>query len=127
MIQQEGPGWRLAKDTSRECFPVIIGGEGWAVELTDFEWQVFFTLVRDLTDQHKKLEDQLMPEEKLSIELEREPWWGCLDGDREAWSLMVVLRNQSEGRLRGLEAYWPIPAAQAMASAVRTMWDSCPS
>jgi hypothetical protein len=34
MIQQEGPGWRLARDLSRNGFPFLIGGEFWAVELT---------------------------------------------------------------------------------------------
>ena len=37
MIQQEGPGWRLAHDLSRNGFPFLIGGEFWAVELTEME------------------------------------------------------------------------------------------
>ena len=66
----------------------------------------------------------LMTEEALSLEMERLPWWGCLDGDRQKWSLQLVLHGD-EGHMRGAEAYWPIPAAQAVASAMRTMWDSC--
>ncbi len=123
MIQQEGPGWRLARDPSKQPFPVLIGGDEWAIELTEVEWEVFYTLLRDLSDQHKELEDKLMPEEKLSIELERDPWWANLDGDRKVWDLKVILYGDN-GKRRGVEAYWPIPAAQAIVFAVRTMWDS---
>ncbi|MFZ9570377.1 MAG: DUF1818 family protein, partial [Vulcanococcus sp.] len=39
MIQREGEGWRLAWDASRHPFSVLIGGAGWAAELTDLEAQ----------------------------------------------------------------------------------------
>ena len=63
MIQSEGPGWRLARDLSRKDFPVLIGGEGWAIELTEQEWTSLVPLINDLTDQHQQLENQLMAEE----------------------------------------------------------------
>ena len=37
-MQQEGPGWRLARDPDRGLHPVLIGGAGWAFELTEAEW-----------------------------------------------------------------------------------------
>ena len=37
MIQQEGPGWRLARDPQRHPYGALIGGETWAVELTESE------------------------------------------------------------------------------------------
>lgn len=123
MIQQEGPGWRLARDPSRGLFPVLIGGDGWAIEITESEWQGLMALLCDLSDQHQLLMDQLMEEEAISLELERQPWWGCLDGDRYAWSLQLVLEgNEQQGR--GAEGFWPAPAAQAMTAALRTVWDS---
>ena len=124
MINHEGPGWRLARDPSRRSFPVLIGGDGWAFELTENEWLSLVPLVDELINEHKKLENQLMKEESISLEIERQPWWGCLDGDRESWSLQIILEGQGEGEsLRGLEAFWPIPAAQAITSAMRTVWD----
>ena len=124
MIQYEGPGWRLAKDTSRDFYTVMMGGEGWAIELTYEEWTSLRSLIEDLLNQHKKLENQLMPEESICIELEKSPWWGCLDGDRNSWSLQLVFENNNSYD-RGFEAYWPIPAAQSMAVAMRKMWESC--
>ena len=52
MIQQEGPGWRLAHDASRHGFPFLIGGEFWAVELTAIEVEGLHALLVELDHQH---------------------------------------------------------------------------
>ncbi|CAI8165641.1 MAG: Uncharacterised protein [Prochlorococcus marinus str. MIT 9215] len=124
MIQQEGPGWRLSRDPSRQAFPVLIGGEHWAIELTEIEWQCLASLICDLTKQHQQLFSQLMEDEAVCLEMERQSWWACIDGDKQAWTLQVVLQGDGEQR-RGAEGHWSIPAAQAMAAAMRTAWDSC--
>ena len=124
MIQEEGPGWRLASDSSRTDFPVLMGGDGWAIELTQQEWDSLIPIIAELIKQHKQLENQLMPEEAICLEIERQPWWGCLDGDRNSWSLRLVFEEKSK-HMRGFEAYWPIPAAQSITNAMRYMWDSC--
>ncbi len=122
MIQQEGPGWRLALDPTRPDFSALIGGEGWAFELTEMEWQGLAALLSELMNQHQGLQDQLMAEEVIELEMERQCWWGCLAGDRQSWGVHVVLQG-SPGR-RGAEGHWPAPAAQAFTAAVRTVWDS---
>ncbi len=124
MIEQEGPGWRLARDTSRTCFPIIIGGAGWALELTEQEWQTLIPLIRDLVSEHKKMESQLMKEESITLEIERLPWWGCLEGHRDSWSLQLIFEGD-ENLSRGFEAFWPDPAAKSITFAMRNMWDSC--
>ena len=123
MIKKEGPGWRLARDPSRNPFPFLIAGENWAIELTEDEWFSLAGLIFDLVDQHEQLEGQLMPEETLLLELERSPWWGALDGDRSCWSLQLILNECSE-HLRSVELHWPVPAAQEIVSAMRNIWDS---
>ena len=120
MIQQEGPGWRLAWDPTRSDFCVLIGGDGWAVELTQPEWSELVALAVELDHQHRLLVDQLMDEEAIELELDRGVWWGCLAGDRNSWSLSVVLSPQAG---RGLEGHWSAPAAAAMVAAMRTLWD----
>ncbi len=123
MIQKEGLGWRLAKDSSKGKFPVLIGGKNWAFELTELEWVSLVQVVNDLVAEHRKIESELMPEELISLEIERQSWWACLDGDRYSWSLKLIL--QGDGRSeRGVEGYWPVPAAQEFVSAMRTIWDS---
>ena len=48
MILQEGPGWRLARDPSRGEFSILVGGEGWAFELTEPEWNDLVALLSTL-------------------------------------------------------------------------------
>ena len=60
MIKKEGPGWRLIRDSSRENFSTLIGGESWAIELNQFEWKTLVKVVIDLSDQYKNIKDQLM-------------------------------------------------------------------
>ena len=120
MIQQEGPGWRLAWDSTRSDFCVLIGGDGWAAELTEPEWRELVALTVELDHQHRVLVDRLMEEEAIELELDRGVWWGCLAGDRRSWSLSVVLSPLAG---RGLEGHWSAPAAAAMVAAMRTLWD----
>ena len=123
MIQQEGPGWRLARDLSRNGFPFLIGGEVWAVELTETEVIGLHALLVELVHQHSLIRDQLMEEESITLELEQQEWWGCLDGTRDHWGLQVVLQGSGMQRRRGLEGAWPAPAAQAFLAALRTVLD----
>ena len=122
MIQEEGPGWRLARDFSRHGFPFLIGGESWAVELTEMEMKGLQALLVELDHQHKLICDQLMEEESITLELEQQEWWGCLDGTRDHWGLRVVLQGKGM-QSRGLEGAWPAPAAQVFLAALRTVWD----
>ena len=121
MIQQEGPGWRLAWDPTRSDFCVLIGGDGWAAELTQLEWSELVALAVELDHQHRLLVDQLMDEEAIELELDRGVWWGCLSGDRDQWGLRILL-TPLQGR--AAEGEWPAPAAAAVVAAMRTLWDS---
>ena len=53
MVQTEGPGWRLARDSSKKTFPILIGGQGWAMELRESEWSALAALVFELIDQKR--------------------------------------------------------------------------
>ncbi len=123
MINYEGSGWRLQRDTSRKNFSVLMGGDNLAVELSEEEWRNLCPLVFKLVDQHKHLKTRLMKEESICLEIENSPWWACLDGTRDNWSLQLILSGE-EINCRGLEISWPSPSAKAITSAMRTMWDS---
>ncbi len=123
MTQLEGPGWRLERDISKRQFTVLIGAKDCAVELLETEWDSLCEIVFDLIDEHRKLKNNLMAEEEICLEMERYPWWACIDGTRESWSLKVILSEEHE-KTRGLELFWPISTAQTFTLAMRTMWDS---
>ncbi len=124
MIKYEGLGWRVARDSSRAHFPVLLGADHCAIELTNAEWNSLESLISNLLEEYEALLNQLMDEESLSVELERNQWWGCLERDSNSWSLQLVLEGNGELHTRGLEIYWPSPAAEAVTDAMRKIWDS---
>ena len=67
---QEGDGWRLVVDPARSPFPVLIGGNGWATELTLAEAALLRRGVMSLVEQHGDLMGGLMAEEALTLEFE---------------------------------------------------------
>ena len=114
-MQAEGPGWRLAVDLARPGYQALIGGDGWAIELSLDELSQLKTLCGRLQDQHLVISDQLMAEEAIEIALEQGPWWLELSGDRERWCLRFVLSGPSG---RGAEGSWQPPASSELCLAL---------
>ncbi len=123
MIKKEGKGWRIIIDSSRDNFSILIGGEHWAIELTDSEWEILVQVVLDLITQYRDIKYQLMGEEDITLELVRNPWLAILKGDQYGWSLKLIL-SQSCPLRRGAELFWPKGVTESVADAMRTMWDS---
>jgi len=119
VIEREGEGWRIAWDGDRQPFGVLIGGEGWAIELSCNEAESLRHALADLVAQHAALVDQLMAEEAISLELERDPWWLTIEGDRQRWDLQVVLTPASGQR--AFEGRWPHPASLAFSRALQVL------
>jgi hypothetical protein len=126
---REGKGWRLVVDPDRWPFAALIGGAGWASELTTAELLTLQQATRRLVDQHRALVEGLMAEEALELELELPleglttadgrqggSLWLALSGDRRRWALRLVL-TPAPG-VRGIEAAWDDPASAAFAAAL---------
>jgi hypothetical protein len=117
---QEGEGWRLAVDPSRRPFPVLIGGGGWAAELSAAEAMSLRRGIGRLVDQHRALAETLMAEEAIELELELElnpgVLWLGLKGDHRHWSLRFVLTGDAGAR--GCEGAWASPASESIAAAL---------
>ena len=110
----------MAWDAGRQPFPVLIGGDGWAAELTAAEAEALRDAVADLAAQHGALVEQLMAEEAIELELERGAWWLAIEGDRGSWSLRVVL-SPDPGQ-RALEGSWTALAAQPFSQALQQLF-----
>ena len=123
MIKKEGPGWRLIRDSSRDNFSTLIGGESWAIELNQFEWKTLVKVVINLSDQYKNIKDQLMGDEDITLELESDPWLAILKGDKNGWKLKLIL-DSSDSLNRGAEVSWPRNVTTNVANAMRIMLDS---
>jgi hypothetical protein len=114
---QEGPGWRLCVDPGRSPYPVLIGGEGWAVELRAEEARILRDGCCRLADQLAAMADRLMPQEHLTLELERGPLWLELEGQPQTWRLRFVLTPGASDR--GVEGCWSEAASGALVAALR--------
>ena len=123
MVKKEGSGWRIIRDTSRGNFSTLIGGSSWAIELNNYEWEALVVLVLDLSNQYIGIKEQLMGDEDITIELERNPWLAILNGDQYGWNLKLIL-SPSTSSDRGAEVSWPRNVTEAVTNAMRTMWDS---
>ena len=123
MIKKEGPGWRIIRDSSRENFSTLIGGESWAIELNKSEWESLVKVVIDLSDQYKNIKDQLMGDEDITLELESNPWLAILKGNKNGWDLKLIIDSR-DSLNRGAEVFWPRYVTFNLVNAMRTMWDS---
>jgi len=125
----EGQGWRLVVDPSRTPYTALIGGEGWASELTGAELLALQQATGRLIAQHGALAATLMAEEAIDIELELpigDPradaggfLWLGLRGDCRGWSLQLVL--SPEPGSRGIEGGWNAAASAAFAAALERL------
>ncbi|MEX0589346.1 MAG: DUF1818 family protein [Cyanobium sp.] len=116
MQVQEGEGWRWLVDPARHPFSVLIGGQGWAVELTEEEARGLQQGLAQLVREHLGMADQLIENEEISLELERGSLWMALDGDRGAWGLRFVLTPATTSR--AVEGSWPPGASAALVAAL---------
>ncbi len=129
----EGSGWRLAVDRNRTPFPVLVGGDGWASELSTAEAQALARAASTLQEEHRALMDRLMPEEAITLEREGpvgDPpqggeLWLELEGDRRCWSLRFVL-SPGAGH-RALEGSWRAESATAFVAALTSHPEISPS
>jgi hypothetical protein len=123
---QEGEGWRVVLDPARSPFAVLVGGDGWAAELTLAEARALRRAVLRLRGQHGELAPALMAEEAVTLELETPlgeaegdsgaggVLWLELEGDRSAWSLRFVLTPGPEQR--AIEGSWSAAASRSLAA-----------
>ena len=98
---------------------MLIGGADWAVELTAVEATSLLAGLLSLLEQLGAIADQLMEEELISLELERDGWWLGLDGNPGHWHLRCIL-IPTPG-LRGGEGAWAPGAGLELARALESL------
>lgn len=121
MQVQEGPGWRFCVDLQRQPYPVLIGGEGWAVELSLAEAADLRRGALQLSTELTAIADQLMAEESITLELERGSLWLELEGQPGSLALRFVL--QPGAGARGVEGAWAAIATAPLLAALRQCSD----
>ncbi|AFY77801.1 protein of unknown function (DUF1818) [Pleurocapsa sp. PCC 7327] len=111
-----GNGWRIGWNPNAEIYKGLVGGEDWAIELTEDELNDFCCLLEQLTQMMTCMADELMDEEKIACEAESDRLWMEVEGYPHAYSLRLIL-NQG----RCCEGYWSAEAVAELVRAARTL------
>jgi hypothetical protein len=125
---QSGPGWRLGYRPTAPHYQGLLGTDDWAVELTGAELQDFCRLLLQLVDTVTAAASELMPEERLTCELETERVWLEIDGllAIDGLSLAYDLRLMLNGD-RNVEAAWDSAAVLGLVGGVRSLMEQLPN
>lgn len=101
-LLKEGSGWRLGWDQERTPFKALVGGESWAIELTQDEFEALGQLAQQLANTMAAMASELMPDERITLEQETQLLWIEADGFHHSYSLRFIVLTG-----RGGEGAWP--------------------
>lgn len=115
-IVKSGTGWRIGWNPNKAEFKGLVGGENWAIELTEAELNDFCRLLEHLADTISQMTAELMDEEKIACEVESDLIWMQVEGYPGAYSLQFILNMG-----RCAEGYWPASAVPDLLQAVQRL------
>ena len=115
-VIKSGAGWRLGWNPEAEEFKGLVGGDGWAIELTEAELNDFCRLLAQLATAVSQMAIELMDEEKIAVEAESDLLWVQVEGYPEAYSVQLILNSG-----RRCEGFWPIAAAPGLVQAAKVL------
>jgi hypothetical protein len=113
---KQGPGWRVGWDVDAPEFKGLIGGDDWALELTQPELDDFCHLVVQLSQTMTHMALELMDEERISCEAESDLLWLEAEGYPHAYSLRVLVLTGRRG-----EGFWPAQAVPELVQAAQML------
>lgn len=110
---KEGPGWRLGYDPDADIFRGLVGGDRWAVEMTQPEFADFCRLSLQLTETLQVMASELMAEERITCEQETTHIWLEVEGFPNQYSLRFILLQG-----RQVEGAWPAAVTSALVQTI---------
>lgn len=110
-IVKSGSGWRLGWDAEGGEFKGLVGGEDWAMELTEAELNDFCRLLGQLAQSMEEMAYELMDEERIACEAESDRLWMQVEGYPQSYTVQFILNTGRRG-----EGKWP---AEAVGGLVR--------
>lgn len=113
---KSGEGWRLGWNPDAKEFCGLIGGEDWAIELTEAELDDFCRLVTQLADTMHQISHELMDEERLCCEVESNLLWLEAEGYPQEYSVRLILLTGRRG-----EGFWAAAAVPNLVKAAQVL------
>jgi hypothetical protein len=112
----KGKGWRIGWRKSAPVYQGLIGGEDWAIELTNQEMQDFLRLLLQIDQAITDISEHLMEEETIACEVESDLIWLGAQGYFDRYSLRIILLQG-----RGCEGTWDENAIQELIQASHSL------
>ena len=115
-ILKTGTGWRLGWNPQATEFQGLVGGDTWAMELTQAEFDDFCRLLGELADTMSQMSLELMDEEKIACEAESDRLWMQVEGYANAYTVLLILNTG-----RRAEGSWPVEVVAELVQATKTL------
>jgi hypothetical protein len=115
-LLKSGKGWRIGWNPDAQEYQGLLGGEDWAIELSEAELQDFCRLLEQLTQAMSQIAEELMDEERIACEAESSLLWMEVEGYPDAYSLRFIL-NQG----RRCEGNWTEQAVTELTKAIQIL------
>lgn len=113
---KKGKGWRIGWKESAPVYQGLIGGENWAIELTNQEMQDFCRLLLQINQAITDISEHLMEEETIVCEVESDLMWLEAQGYFDRYSLRIILLQG-----RGTEGTWDESVIQELIQATQSL------
>jgi hypothetical protein len=111
-----GQGWRLGWKPDVAEYQGLVGGDDWAIELTEAELNDFCRLLAQLAQTMNQMASELMDQEKITCEAESDLLWMEVEGYPSAYTLRFILNAG-----RRCEGGWPTPAVPGLVQAAQSL------
>ncbi len=115
-VVKTGAGWRLGWNPQATNYQGLVGGEDWAIELTEAELDDFCRLVGQLAQTMSQMADELMDEEKITCEADSDLIWLEVEGFPHAYTLRFILNTGRRG-----EGSWLADAVPGLIQAAQSL------
>ena len=115
-LLKTGAGWRIGWDPNAAEFKGLVGGDDWALELSEAELSDFCRLLGQLAETMDQMTGELMDEERISCELESSLLWIEAEGYPQDYGLRLILNTGRRG-----EVSWTASAVPGLIQAAQML------
>ncbi|OCR00865.1 hypothetical protein BCD67_24380 [Oscillatoriales cyanobacterium USR001] len=120
-VIKTGAGWYFGWNPNATEFTGLVGGDDWAIELTEPELNDFCRLLGHLAQTMRSMAAELMNEEKIACEVESDLLWMQAEGYPEAYTIKLILNGG-----RRCEGSWQAAAVPGLVQGVATVYKNLP-
>lgn len=115
-LLKNGSGWRLGWNPNATDYRGLVGGNDWAIELTEAELDDFCRLLSQLAETMNQMASELMDEEKIACEAESDLLWMEVEGYPSSYTLRFILNTG-----RRYEGSWVAQAVPGLVQAAQSL------